>query len=222
MGRTSASTEKILVFVVFAWGKISRSIAPAFRLVHSGSSAITALSAIAALIFTYYQIETQRELQAQAAVYQAYNAFLEKSLEYPDFICVDSNTKLEWMKNTPDPTSIYHEMMFVRYKTYRQLMMSTMEQILLAVPNRREWVKSVDIRIRCHLPYYASKDFTADRYLGWTCVMRALINRDLVLERKTFGIVKDLRCNANEWRMEPRTGLLRSTHIDFDKMLGSI
>jgi hypothetical protein len=189
------------------------------------SNAIMAGSAIFAVWFGYHQIEIQRQMQAEALAYSTYKDFKQMALGYPDFACPNTNAKLNEINKGKDKDSNFSASLSVKYKIYRQIMLASMEQILLSVPDRRDWLVSVELNVRCHTPYLASSDFTNKRELrfqGWTCPMRDLIHREYLIMRKEVGSPPDIRCSAQEWIQWDTAGqsLTPRVHIDFDRILG--
>jgi len=121
------------------------------------------------------QDAAQSRLQSQQIAYNAYYQMLSASIDYPDFVCVDTDEKLERLKRTRDPQSRFGATLFTRYVSFRQITFAALERILIATPGEEDWMVSVRLRLKCFRPYMRSDHFSNDtdaRYKGWKCPMR--------------------------------------------------
>ncbi|MFT3996320.1 MAG: hypothetical protein QM667_02860 [Asticcacaulis sp.] len=159
----------------------------------------TTTATCAAVLLGLHQLEVQRELQRNQDAYTIYNEMLLSSMTYSDFTCVDTDEKLQYLKETVDPTSLNGNKLYVKYNTYRQIVMSSLERILIAAPDQDDWKVSVRIRVRCFAPYLRSPEFTQERYKGWKCPLRNIMAEEI-------GVTK-FSCTPQEMQAERQNKL---------------
>lgn len=130
------------------------------------ATALTALFAAAALIFTALQLRTTAEqgrqqalLEREIAANASWERYMELASEHPDFAAGLPYATLDLKQKTA-------------YLWFVERMLFAGEQILTFDPNDKQWKLAIEIEARIHQSYLESHDFLSESICSYTIALR--------------------------------------------------
>jgi hypothetical protein len=133
------------------------------QVVSAAIACIAAIIAVGAVIAAILQVRAAHAAQRETLARQAYNDYIKLCFNEPAFACGD------WQKSSD---KLPQDLLFEKYEWFVSIMLNACEAILLHVPNKGEWLETIQAQIGYHSTYIRSQQFQKNCALHYSIQLR--------------------------------------------------